>query len=200
MIEISNPIIASRFDEIYSSTSKAVLAFITDDFQLLFGTQLELTDESREVYAIPDQVRIRAVATFNDGKTQEETITINVGGGELFGANAEGKRIHDLLYSIPLEECEIDQERVLEFGDEFEFEYYKDHFFGTTWCLVTEESMNSAMRERRFDENGIYRLGANMPDDGRDGYISAIRNNGDGTYSGIHYRVPGWLILAATGQ
>jgi hypothetical protein len=61
-------------------------------------------------------------------------------------------------------------------------------------------------RKRRlhsiFDENGIARFGsalysASTWEDygGSDGYISVLENNGDGTFTGKTYKVPGWLIL-----
>jgi hypothetical protein len=49
-----------------------------------------------------------------------------------------------------------------------------------------------------FDEYGIFRIGSNLPSDGRDGYVAVLEKNGDGTFTGMVYKVPGELILEYT--
>ena len=49
---------------------------MTDDLLLFWGMELEYAGRGWHEQ-IPEQITIRAVATFNDGKTQEETLTLN---------------------------------------------------------------------------------------------------------------------------
>jgi hypothetical protein len=133
----------------------------------------------------------------------------------------ESARHEILVHSIPLERCEVvpGSEIILKYGDMYEYGYGA---YGvvppppgaatvvTGFFLLTEESMNPAndsSLERDgfpglFDENGAARFGAALyPSyayeeyDGSDGYVSVIENNGDGTFTGKTYKVPGRLIL-----
>ena len=196
---------------------------------------------------ISSTITLRAVATFSDGKTQEETITFNLDntkglpdiaklperflqhGFLLHGKTeeefdkmrAEIIRHENLVHIIPLEKCDIvpGSEVILTYGDTFE--YRVDNASGgfvsvsetvseTAMFTITEESMNPAndWSLKRdgfpglFDENGIARFGSALYSastwedyDGSDGYISVLENNGDGTFTGKTYKVPGWLIL-----
>ncbi|MDR3121567.1 MAG: hypothetical protein LBU58_09600 [Clostridiales bacterium] len=199
-----------------------------DDYLLFWGTEIS------DWQATPSKATIRAVATFDDGKTQEKTITLNIESeidraGALAGIvymppeesermRAESIRREELVHSIPLEQCEVvpGSEVILTYGDTFEY-HSMDTESGDTesdaWTAmfpITEESMdpeNDRSLERDgfpglFDENGVARFGSALyaastweEYDGGDGYISVIENNGDGTFTGKTYKVPGWLIL-----
>jgi len=174
---------------------------------------------------IPSTITLRAVATFSDGKTQEETITFNLdnteglpsivkiperflldGKEEFDKMRAESIRHENLVHSIPLEKCDIvpGSEVILTYGDTYRVDNASGGF------VITEESMDPANDwslkhdgfPGLFDENGIARFGSALYSastwedyDGSDGYISVLENNGDGTFTGKTYKVPGWLIL-----
>ena len=186
---------------------------ISSDFLLFLG--MEISDWREQ----PSQMTIRAVATFNDGQTQEETITLNLANTEdLMGVQimppdeletqqAEFEKYREILNSIPLEQCEVMAASVqtLTFGDTFEYSY-DDYtpgdapMHGTAYFPITEDSMDSALNQGLFDEYGIFIVGSKLYGlqrefDGSDGFIAVISDNGDGTYTGMVYRVPGQLIL-----
>ena len=200
---------------------------MTDDLLVFWGR------ESRRVgndLNLPSELTIRAVATFSDGKTQEEVLALDFNPGQGFGVitealtdeeialhRSESLRYDAFLHSIPLEQCEVvpGSERILAYGDTFEYEIISSPGIsgatpGTAMFPISEESMdpdNARNLERDgykglFDENGVARFGAsvnlfNLWDgyDGSDGFIAVIETNGDGTFIGKTYRVPGWLIL-----
>ena len=196
---------------------------ITDDFLLFVG--LEVSDWLER----PMQITVRAVATFNDGKTQEQTLildlTTGLGGSgtvvmppdKFERVRAEAIRFEELVHSIPLEQCEVvpGSEIILSYGDTFEYAVGSGSgnsmsVNGTAMWPITEDSMNPAndWSLKRdgfpglFDENGVMRFGSGLPYydswkdyDGSDGFISVIENNGDGTFAGKTYKVPGWMIL-----
>ena len=196
---------------------------INDDFLLFVGVEVSDWRES------PSQITVRAVATFNDGKTQEQTIILDLTTGwgifgtaimppgELERIRAEAIRFEELVHSIPLEQCEVvpGSEVILTYGDTFEYTVKNGSgnimsLDGTAMWPITEDSMNPAndWSLKRdgfpglFDENGVMRFGSGIPYydswkeySGSDGYISVIENNGNGTFTGKTYKVPGWLIL-----
>ena len=178
---------------------------ITDDFLLFLGKEVS---DWREY---PSQMTIRAVATFNDGKTQEQTITLDLANAEgVMGTGiiklppdelarfiSDNVKRQELQFSIPLDQCEVIQGSVqyLTYGDTFEYDSPNDMISATHFFPITEDAITSAINEGLFDENGIFRQGSNLPDDGSDGYIAVIENNGDGMFTGMVYKVPGQLIL-----
>ena len=96
-----------------------------------------------------------------------------------------------LLQSIPLDQCEVvpDSVQALTYGDTYE--YHMGNPLATSCKPITEESMETAP----FDQNGVLTISSSLPDDGSDGYIGVIERNGDGTFTGMVYKVPGQLIL-----
>jgi hypothetical protein len=192
---------------------------MTDDFLLFLGKAISDWRER------PSEMTIRAVATFSDGKTQKKTLTLNLDAtdAELVGTvklppeeiereRVESIRHEELVHSIPLEQCEVvpSSAVILNYGDTFEYslDIASDGVTTiTAYFSITEESMNPASLKRDgfpglFDENGVMRFGAGLLSgltleeyDGNDGYISVIESNGDGTFTGKTYKVPGWLIL-----
>ena len=176
---------------------------MTDDFLLFLGTEVS------DWWEHPSQMTVRAVATFNDGKTQEKIITLNLTDKEGIGVfalpsdkinrQAAREKYNELLHSIPLDKCEVvaGSVKILAYGDSFEYSMSESHSIVSTAAnfQITEESINSAVEQGLFDENGIYIIGSNLPIDGSDGYITVIVKNGDGTFTGMVYKVPGQLIL-----
>ena len=187
---------------------------ITDDFLLFLG--MEVSDWREQ----PSQMTIRAIATFNDGQTQEETITLDLANAEnLIGVGimppedaerrqAVADKYEKVLFSIPLEECEVvpDSVQTLNYGDTYIYCYglSDDTVSGTAYFPITEESMDSAINQGMFNENGVFIISSRLYDpwdeyDGSDGFIAVIENNGNGTYTGMVYIVPGHLILDNMG-
>ena len=193
---------------------------MASDFLLFVGMEVSGWKED------PQKITIRAVATFDDGKTQEETITLDAANAlsatgtgvmtpdEMERTRAGSIRHAELVHRIPLEQCEVvtGSEKTLTYGDTFEYPVSgpgNPHLTGTACWPVTEESMDPAndwslKRDGYpgvYDENGIMRFG-NLYDssswdeyDGSDGQIAVIVDNGDGTFTGMVYKVPGQLIL-----
>jgi hypothetical protein len=184
---------------------------MTDDFLLFLGTEVTNWKEQ------PTQMTVRAVATFSDGETQEETLTLDLsgeGGGtvmlspeELERQQTESKKYQEVLHSIPLDRCEVVEGtmRTLTYGDTYEYQYQLGEnaeygASGTAYFPITKESMDAAGSEGLFDEKGIFRISSKLYDswdeyDGSDGYIAVIERNGDDTFTGMVYRVPGQMIL-----
>ncbi|MCL2158405.1 MAG: hypothetical protein FWH48_03250 [Oscillospiraceae bacterium] len=173
---------------------------MTDNFLLFLGTEISIGQEP------PSQMAVRAIATFNDGKTKEETITLNMhpagsaGIGkmtddELKKFQAEQEKYQELLRRIPLEQCEVmlGSIQTLAYGDIFE--YSLDSSDVVIYHPITKESIDAAKNQGLLDESGIFRQSSNLPDDGSDGYIAVIETDGDGTVVGKVYIVSGWVIL-----
>lgn len=202
------------------SDEKYIVVMYGEDFEIVGGKLTldkgEMTDdlllflgiENVDWQQIPSQMTIRAVATFNDGKTQEETLTIDlisamdVGTIKIVAYEMEEhlKKVamnQETLRKIPLDKCEVIKSTVktLAYGDTFEYQHGSDKFPTTYYYQITEDAINSAVTQGLFDENGIYRQGSNLPEDGNDGFIAVIINNGDGTFTGMVYNIPGQLIL-----
>ena len=210
---------------------------VTEDMLVFWGH--ESKREGNDLN-LPSELTIRAVATFNDGKTQEETLVIDLSQGEMQGpglgtfkltdeevaqGRAEALRLGEILHRIPLGQCEVvpGSKQELAYGDTFEYEIHSaSGIAGTAMYPISEESMDPANNwssERDglkglFDEDGVARFGSsdnlfNLWDeydggdgydggdeyDGGDAYIAAIEPNGDGTFTGKTYKVPGWLLL-----
>jgi len=192
---------------------------MNDGFLLFVGVEVSDWRDS------PSEITVRAVATFNDGKTQEQTIILDLTTGsggfgtvvmppdEIERLQTESIMFEELVHRIPLEQCEVvpGSAILLTYGDTFEYAIRSSSkFSGTAMWPITEDSMNPAndWSLKRdgfpglFDENGVMRFGSGLPYydsweeyDGSDGYLSVIENNGDGTFTGKTYQVPGWLIL-----
>jgi hypothetical protein len=126
---------------------------MTDNFLLFVG--MEISDWREN----PSQITIRAVATFNDGKTQEETITFDAANAlsagcvgvmpfdEMERMRADSIKHDELVHRIPLEQCEVvpGSVQTLTYGDTFEYQLGNSNLIsGTASWLVTEESLNPA--------------------------------------------------------
>jgi hypothetical protein len=183
---------------------------MTDDLLLFLGI------ESADVRQFPSRMTVRAVATFDDGETQEETLVFDLSGRsgavtwklspeESAQMQADYARYEAVLRDIPLDLCEVaaDSLKTLTYGDTYAYQLGGADA-GTGYFPITEDAMDAAVAEGRFDEDGIFRIGSNLYDydardayDGSDGYIAALKRNEDGTFTGMVYRVPGRLISEA---
>ena len=172
---------------------------MTDDSLLFLAT--EITDWQK----VPAQMTISAVVTFNDGKTQEEILAIDIfsqmGVGiiklppeEMSKRQEEFQKREEILRGIPLDQCQIvpDSVKTLTYGETYEYSIRESGGIG--YFPITKEAMDSAEEEGMFDENGIFRIGSSLPENGSDGYIAAIEKNGDGMFTGRVYKVPGPLL------
>ena len=176
-----------------------------DDLLLFLGKEVQVTDWDNLHEQLPSQMTIRAVVTFNDGKTQEQTLILNHTSRQgltrfeyppevLERKQEEAAKYQELVLNIPLDRCEVIETQTLTYGDTFEYTTSTtDGLISTHFCPITEESMTSFAD--LFNENGIFRQSSNLPNDGSDGYIAVIEHNGDGAFSGMVYKVPGQLIL-----
>ena len=165
-------------------------SFIADDWILFLG---------QEGYAVKNRT-VRAVATFNDGTTQEEVITINL--EESFGLasvaenaalehQARFNATNDFIMNIPLDDLELIPESVKTFTEVYEFDLVGDGA-RPMWFQLFD------FMEDYFDENGILareRSSWSMWDD-ETWSILVIKRNNDGTFTGMVYLVPQELIEA----
>ena len=164
---------------------------MTDDLLLFWGTRA--ADRSE----VPEHIEMKAIATFNNGQTQEVIIPIdlpsrtNISFGvknpeteeEIRQAEEESrknKERREYYASLPLEQCELLEESVETVTDVYEVKL-GNH---TSWITDFDR--------REFDEDGIYRDGYYefFGYDGSKVYISVLKRDGNGVYTGMIYRVP----------
>jgi hypothetical protein len=168
----------------------------TITFGSTFGddTLLFWVSENADInYYIPEEIELHAVAIFDDGSRQEESITViftGNGGGVGLTVIADGAlgeelteldRQSNLLRNTPLSEFELIPESVKVFTDIYEFavgEFGNTMMFHAEWTQFTE-----------FDEDGIHR-GGYMSDDSREFYYMLVIERGnDGTLTGMVYKI-----------
>jgi len=164
--------------------------FMIDDWILFLGQEGEFDIDNRHR-------TVRAIATFNDGTTQEEVININL--EDRFGwislsdeATLESQRqfevFRNFYENVPLEDLELIPESVKTFTDYYEFQIDESRFALTfRWFDGMEEF---------FDENGFLQR-ENTPwvmDDDGSGAILTVQRNDNGTFTGRVYLVPQELI------
>ena len=164
---------------------------MTDDLLLFWGTR------AAEKSEVPEHIEMKAIATFNNGQTQEVIIPIdlpsrtNITFGvtvpeteeEIQQADEEIQRSRAMrayYASLPLEQCELLAESVETVTDVYEVKVGN----GTSWITDFDRL--------EFDENGIYRDGYYeiFGHDGSEVYISVLKRDGNGVYTGMIYRVP----------
>ena len=181
---------------------------VTSGMLFFLGQEIQVTDWSRVHEQLPTQMRIRAVATFDDGTTQEKTHTLDLAKEkdsigtfvrppeEMERLRIKSENYHSLLYSIPLDQCEVmpDSVQTLRYGDTFEYSWESVDGGAGTAYPVTEESIDSAFSEGLFDETGVFIVGSSLNSDGSDGYIAVIEQNVDGSFTGKVYKAPAQLI------
>lgn len=171
-----------------------------DDYLLFWGTDYKgdlVSDVS--ILAHPEKIRIHVKVRFRDGSTAQRDVVIDLSGtGSMFvrpseAQKAEMQRQSEVrrarIQSIPLAECELIPESVqsLTYGDVYTYEFPNGS--GGEY-YIEKEGMDNAS----FDENGMFRTGARLPTDGKDGYFVVIEKTGEDTFLGKVYRVPAALI------
>ncbi len=142
--------------------------------------------------SLPQQAEIKAVVTFRDGKTEETSVTIPLRGQVMVYTETideEALRLareeFDYYQSLPLEDCEL-----LEDTMETVTEVYECAVgYGVTY--------HRDFDKMPFDGDGLFRAGVSH--DGDIIYLTVIRRNGDGTYTGMVYRVPPALEYGPEG-
>ncbi len=171
-----------------------------EDYLLFWGTSYVENLEFPYYPPFPEEIYVHAKVTFSNGKTAEQDAVIDLSGtGTAAYKPSDEQKAQDqkdfeayekLLHSIPLDKCEVvpDSVQTLTYGDTYE---YNTTPSSTGYAQITKESMDTAP----FDETGIFKINSSLPTDGSDGYIAVLERNGDGTFTGIVYKVPGQLIL-----
>lgn len=152
---------------------------LTDDLLLFWGT------ENNDLKDIPQKIDIQAKATFNDGGTDERTVTIDLSGTGLIGGSVpmseeqrkQLKEQDDYLKNIPLEQCELIPESVKTVTNVYEYEIGGS---GVRFDIVENEM--------EFDEDGVFRGGWWGSDEGW--IITVIKRDGSGVLTGMSYKVP----------
>lgn len=174
---------------------------MADDYLLFWGTGCADNLESPDHPSFPEKIYVHAKVIFSNGKTAEKDATIDLSGTGVYSykpseeQKAQNQKDHEahekLLQSIPLDQCEVVPESVqaLTYGETYE--YHMGDSLATAYTPITEEAMVAAS----FDENGVFKIGSNLPSDGSDGYIAVLERNGDSTFTGMVYKAPGQLIL-----
>lgn len=157
---------------------------MTDDLLLFWG--ITIPDASDK----PEQINIVAKATFNNGKTEEKAITIDISGTGAYSVAVDpeerdrhfSEAVKSLEYyrNLPLEQCELVPESVKAVTDVYEY--------GTN-----ENRARFEIRDgMEFDENGIYRGGMIAGGLGEK-YVMVIERSPDGELTGMLYRLPAEL-------
>jgi hypothetical protein len=158
------------------------------DSALLFLGQENIDMEQRHL-GLQDMV-IRAIVTFIDGTTQEETISINLEGrqgvilsGDFSEYAASRNDWLNWLNNIPLEENNLVPESVQVLTDVCENGIvYEFLVSGALFPLVILEN------DLYFDEYGVFR--GDMIIIYPEGYIAVARRGNDGVLTGMVYRIP----------
>jgi hypothetical protein len=158
------------------------------DSALLFLGQDNIDMEQRHL-GLQDMV-IRAIVTFVDGTTQEETIAINLEGrqgvilsGDFSEYAANRSDWLNWLDNIPLEENNLVPESVQVLTDACENGIvYEFLVSGALFPLVILEN------DLHFDEYGVFR--GDMITIYPEGYIAVARRGNDGVLTGMVYRIP----------
>ena len=140
---------------------------------------------------LPEQVPITAQAEFRDGTKQKITVTLDIAGPMVYSEERspeemeqmweEREKEREYYQNISLESCELVEESVEPVTDVYEVQLPDG---GTSWIRDLDK-----LTESDFDEDGIYRSGFQGCLDGCV-YLPVIRREGDGTFTGMLYRVP----------
>lgn len=137
----------------------------------------------------PPNIEITAMATFEDGKTQEVPITIDLSGLGVAGgaplSREEERHMEELVEyydKIPIEQCLLVPESVKSVTEVYEYGSE-----GNSTIFPIYDGMV-------FDEDGYFRCG--FYEEGREVFVSVIKRAGDGSLSGMLFRVPENLIYA----
>jgi len=174
----------------------------TDEMFIFWGLEYDNPED------IPDEIAIRAEATFNDGSVTEQTLTLALYGSGLARMYPRNTEDTFAYYgSIPLDECELvpDSVRAVTVNyyyvsaqgmrgrapdsDDADMYYY---WYKTDRTSVYAHGISFYEDEAAFDEDGIWRFnwGDHAGDNDERGFVAVIRRNDDGTMTGMVYRTP----------
>lgn len=163
-------------------------SYILDNDTAQEETLLFWGTKAKDMSKVPEQATISATAYFHNGKTQTLSLTIDLSGpgaygGHIFSAEFEEEKIREREYydSIPIEACELIEDSVKSIADIYEYEIDGQ----TIWYRIFDGM--------EFDENRIFRYGLDIFSKSSV-YITVIRSEIDGTFTGMIYRVPEHLI------
>jgi hypothetical protein len=155
---------------------------------LFWGIELENVAEDSifDRDSLPEKIDIRATARFSDGKTQEETLTIDLPGPGAWGGFrlsdeeiARSQRRTDYYDSLPLEDLELIPESVQTVTG---FYWYETEDGDAKMGINTDVMV--------FDDNGFTRSASESDDSV---IIITFQRNADGTVTGTQYRAPLWV-------
>jgi len=159
---------------------------MTDDLLLFWGT------EATNMSEVPPKIEITATATFNNGKTQELTITVDLSGVGVFdGAvlsekeTQQNEKQSEYYDNLSISQCELVPDSVKNVTDVYEYSTETS----TSWFDVYEGM--------EFDKDGFFRCGWEEEPDGTV-YISVMKRDTSGGLTGMLYLVPESLIYAGS--
>lgn len=153
---------------------------MTDDLLLFWGTN------AKDMSEVPQNVEISAIATFQDGRTQESTVSVDLSGVGVYSATVSEEDLQqheaemDYYMNLPLEQCELVEESVETVRDVYKVKLETS----TSWITIQDEM--------KFDEDGIWRGGTrgDFTANGYEVYIPVIKRDHNGVYTGMLYKVP----------
>lgn len=163
---------------------------VPDDLLLFLGFESAGRD------ALPNAVTIRAIAEFNDGKTQEETIVIDIRDNislMLINNLDELPDCLDAWKKIPIKNCELLPESVKSISepDEYGVVYSYEATPNASPFIITE---NTLEQEIEFSENEIYRVSWMVDDINECAFMLVIKRNENDELTGMVYRVPEEIV------
>ena len=158
---------------------------INDDLLLCWGVE-GINDPD----SLRTEVTVRAVATFYDGTSAGQTISF------ILAEVIEYMREHpqrvreqaearEFYSSIPLEECELVEDSVMQVIDHYVY------YFPDTRLSVTGIFHTGGLEGYAFDDNGVMLIhwGESYDHDERD-FIVVYKKDADGIVTGMIYRTP----------
>ena len=152
---------------------------MTDDLLLFWGTN------AKDMSEVPQNVEIKAIATFQDGRTQESTVSVDLSGVGVYSATVSEEELQqreaemDYYTNLPLEQCELVEESVETVTD-----IYEVSLESNTCRIIIHDEME-------FNEDDIWRgIWSDLTVDGYEVYIPVIQLDDNGLYTGMLYKVP----------
>jgi hypothetical protein len=186
--------------------------FTADEYPLLISGLLAHSYNESE--GLPQKINLHAkLKTLDPGELPDGVspgdFTISIGShettgdvwaSELAALKADMKLMDELIRRIPLDACApvAGSEEALSYGDVYDYPLGGGGITGK--YPIIREMLNATGNRGLYEDNGVLKVGGNLPSDGSDGYIAVIAPNADGTYAGMVYRVPGAVILEAWSQ
>ncbi len=140
----------------------------------------------KDMREVPQNVEIKSIAAFHDGRTQESTVSVDLSGVGVYFSTVSEEELQlqeaelDYYMNLPLKQCELVAERVESVTDVYAVKLETS----TSWITIQEEM--------EFDESGIWRDGTrgDFIVDGYAVYIPGIKRDYNGLYTGMLNKVP----------